>query len=226
MKKIGIIIQARMGSIRLPGKVLLPIAGHPLLKHVFGRLKNLKAKADIIVATSHEERDDSIVKFCIINNVNCYRGSERDVLARYYECSKKYSFIHIVRLTADNPFTDIDELDRLIELHIGDCNDYTHSFGDLPVGVGAEIFSYNALERSFIEGKSPNHREHVNEYIQENPSMFKIGQLTIPKEKTCSELRLTVDTEEDYQKVCHVAEHAVSDWVTTAEAIDLCLHSV
>ena len=123
-------------------------------------------------------------------------------------------------------FTDIDELDRLIELHISEENDYTHSFGYLPLGVGAEVFTYNALERSFHEGQSPNHREHVNEYIQENPDKFIIGQLKISKDKTCPDLRLTVDTEEDYQRACHIAEHAHGDWLTTAEAIDLCLHSV
>jgi len=215
-----------MGSTRLPGKVLRPIAGRPLLAHVLGRLAELQHPAQIVVATSTETADDVIEAFCRDQEVACFRGSEVDVLARYRECARAYGFDQVVRLTADNPFTDVAELDRLIRLHQDAGNDYTHSFGMLPLGVGAEIFTRAALERSYREGHAANHREHVNEYIQENPVLFRIGQLDVPAAKRYPELRLTVDTEEDYQLACHIAELATGRWLGTEEAIALCSRSV
>ncbi len=222
---IGIIIQARMGSTRLPGKVLKLINGQPLLSHVLNRLSSLKNSVDIVIATSIEPSDDVILDYCNKYNVSCFRGSETDVLSRYYDCAKKNKFNHIVRLTADNPFTDIEELEHLIDVHLREKNDYTHSFGDLPIGVGAEIFTFNALESSHFEGHDENHREHVNEYIQERPNIFKIYQLDIPNEKKCSKLRLTVDTEDDYKKACFIAEKTGNGLVGTEEAIKICLRS-
>lgn len=219
---IGIIIQARMGSTRLPGKVLRPIAGKVLLDHVLGRLASLTYPVKVVVATSDLSQDDAIVRHCEINGVAVFRGSESDVLNRYYQCALKYQFEHIVRLTADNPFTDMDELQRLIERHLAEGNDYTHSFGCMPLGVGGEIFSFSALEKSDREGLAPNHREHVNEYIQENPGIFRIGILQVVPQKKRPGLRLTVDTETDYQRACAIAEHAPERWIGTEEAIQLC----
>jgi len=224
MNEIGIIIQARMGSTRLPGKVMKLIAGMPLLEHVIKRLEGLNSNVEIVIATSLESQDDVIQHYCRDNDINCFRGDEEDVLSRYYEAAKKYNFKHIVRLTADNPFTDIEELDRLIRLHVNDSNDYTHSFGDLPIGVGAEIFSFDALGKSHFEGYEYHHREHVNEYIQERPNIFKIKKLDITKNKICSELRLTVDTEDDYRNACFIAEKTSGRLVTTEEVIKICLH--
>ena len=223
--RIGVIIQARMGSTRLPGKVLKPIAGKALLDHVLGRLSLLTHPVNVVVATSHLLQDDAIAQHCMVKGVTVYRGSETDVLDRYYQCTLENHFDHVVRLTADNPFTDIEELQRLIEQHLNQHNDYTHSFGSMPLGVGAEIFTFTALEKSALEGHAPNHREHVNEYIQERPAVFKIGMLKIPAAKQRSDLRLTVDTEDDYQRACVIAEHAPDRWVETEEAIRLCSRS-
>jgi spore coat polysaccharide biosynthesis protein SpsF len=142
---VGIIIQARMGSTRLPGKVLRPIAGRPLLDHILERLQSLRQQVSVVIATSMLKADDAVETFCKNRDVACYRGSEQDVLARYLDCATHYAFDAVVRLTGDNPFTDIAELERLIALHLCDKNDYTHSFGALPIGVGAEIFSYTAI---------------------------------------------------------------------------------
>src|SRR5688572_15146748 len=108
-----------MGSTRLPGKILEPIAGRPLLDHILGRLATLRNPAKVIVATSDGVRDDVVATFCSERGVDCFRGSEQDVLGRYYECARLYRFDHIVRLTGDNPFVDIEELDRLLDLHVG-----------------------------------------------------------------------------------------------------------
>jgi spore coat polysaccharide biosynthesis protein SpsF len=222
---IGVIIQARMGSTRLPGKVLKPIAGKALLDHVLGRLSLLKYPVKVVVATSNLPQDAVIVQHCLQKGVEVFRGSESDVLDRYYQCARHYSFTHVARLTADNPFTDIDELQRLIEQHLAKSNDYTHSFGCMPLGVGAEIFTFAALEKSAQVGHAANHREHVNEYIQENPNIFKIGSLEVSAAKKHPDLRLTVDTPEDYLRACSIAEHATSHWIGTEEAIELCSHS-
>jgi spore coat polysaccharide biosynthesis protein SpsF len=220
--KVGIIIQARMGSTRLPGKVLRPIAGRPLLDHILERLQSLRQPVSVVIATSTLETDDAVETFCKERGVACYRGSEQDVLVRYLDCATHYGFDAVVRLTGDNPFTDMEELDRLIVLHLCEKNDYTHSFDALPIGVGAEIFSYAALERSDRDGHAPNHREHVNEYIEENPALFRIGRLRIPDSKTSPRLRLTVDTPDDHARACRLAEQAQGGSLSTEEAIRLC----
>jgi spore coat polysaccharide biosynthesis protein SpsF len=211
-----------MGSTRLPGKVLKPIAGKPLLDHALGRASLLAYPVKVVVATSDLPKDDAIAHHCQSRGVAVYRGSETDVLDRYYRCACENGFAHVVRLTADNPFTDMEELQRLIEQHLTQHNDYTHSFGSMPLGVGAEIFRFTALEKSVLEGHAPNHREHVNEYIQENQDIFRIGVLEIPAAKCRPDLRLTVDTEDDYQRACFIAGHASDRWVWTEEAILLC----
>ena len=220
---VGIVIQARMGSSRLPGKVLRPIAGKPLLGHIVGRLEALRSAATVVVATSDLAADDAIADWCKTQGTACFRGSEEDVLERYCQCARRHAFTQVVRLTGDNPFTDIEELDRLIEMHLREGNDYSNSIGELPVGVGAEIFSLTALVRSQSEGRAAHHREHVNEYILEHPELFKTGKLAgIPAAKRKAGLRLTVDTEDDYWRACFVAEHAKGKWVGTEEAIQLC----
>ena len=225
MSSIGIIIQARMGSSRLPGKVLFKISDRPLLEHVVKRLDGIQGQVKVVVATTTEVKDNEIANYCERLNVICFRGSENDVLARYYECALQYNFDHIVRLTADNPFTDLIELKRLIEFHEIQDNDYSHSFGQMPIGVGAEVFSFSALERSHHEGHAPNHREHVNDYIEEQNSSFKIGHMKTPVLKNYPELRLTVDNDDDYQNACHIAEQHPGRFVSTEEAIKICMHS-
>jgi spore coat polysaccharide biosynthesis protein SpsF len=222
---LGVVIQARMGSSRLPGKVLRDIAGRPLLAHVVGRLEALGHAALVVVATSDLPRDDIIAAWCASSGTACFRGGEVDVLDRYLRCAETYGFSQVVRLTADNPFTDIAELDRLVDLHDEGKYDYSHSFGALPIGVGAEIFTIDALRRSHAEGHAPHHREHVNEYIPEHPESFRIGVLEIPAEKRAPDLRLTVDTEVDWKLACRLAEQARAGWLETAEAIALCSHS-
>jgi spore coat polysaccharide biosynthesis protein SpsF len=219
---LGIIIQARMGSTRLPGKILRPIHDKALLEHVLFRLGQLHHVATIVVATSATPQDDTVADFCRQHGVECFRGSEANVLERYYLCALQYGFKQIVRLTADNPFTDIDELDKLIALHLDTGSDFSHSFGALPIGVGAEIFTFAALEASYREGKKLHHLEHVDEYLLEHPERFKTTLLQVGGIKNQPQLRLTVDTPEDYRKACFIVQHAGGEYVTTEEAIELC----
>ncbi len=214
-----------MGSTRLPGKVLKPVASRPLLGHVVGRLEMLTHPHSAVVATSDLAADGPIAAWCDRAGVACFRGSEQDVLARYAGAAAEYDLDPVIRLTADNPFTDMVELDRLIDLHLSEGNDFTQSLAVLPIGVGAEIFTRAALERSVREGHAPHHREHVDEYMIENPQIFRTGTLAAAAAKNRPDVRLTVDTEEDYQRACFIAERARGKWATTIEAIALCSHS-
>lgn len=208
-----------MGSNRLPGKILKPIGGRELLGHILFRLSFLHHQLPLVIATSTRSLDDRVEAFCRVAEVDCFRGSEQDVLERYYHCACSYGWQHIVRLTGDNPFVDVVELDRLIDFHLQGKFGYSHSFAELPVGTGAEIFSFDALERSFREGLKSNHREHVNEYIQENPQLFQIASLGVGAPKREPGVRLTVDTLEDYRKACFIVEHTLEKYVGTEEAI-------
>jgi spore coat polysaccharide biosynthesis protein SpsF len=225
MTFIGLVVQARMGSTRLPGKVLRPVGHLPLLGHVIGRLATLSHSLPVVVATSTDARDDAIEAWCAEAGVTVFRGSEHDVLDRYVQCARTSGFEHVVRLTADNPFTDIPELQRLVQHHLACGFDYTHSFGMMPLGVGAEIFTRTALERSHVEGLESHQREHVNEYIQEHPERFRIGVLEVPADKRAPDLRLTVDTEADWRRADALARQAEGCWLGTQEAITLCSSS-
>ena len=224
--RIGVIVQARMGSSRLPEKVLKKLGSKNLLEHIIFRCAMLKHDAEIVIATSELQRDDSIENFCKGNDIKCFRGSEENVLERFYRCAKENSYDHVVRLTGDNPFVDTKEIDRLIELHLDTKADYSRSFLSLPKGVGAEIFTFTALEKSYENGVKANHREHVNEYIEENEDMFKISELQVDAQKNRPDISLTVDTAEDYKKASFIVESSKCEYVTTLEAIELCLQYV
>lgn len=224
---IGIIIQARMTSSRLPGKVLMKIGNKTLLDHIIFRLSFLKrCDTKVVIATSNLSTDDVIEEFCKNKKLSCFRGSETNVLERYYICAKENNFSHVIRLTGDNPFTDIEELSNLIESHLDMGADYSHSFGELPIGAGAEIFDFESLEKSFKEGKEPQHLEHVNEYILENPEIFRINILRMNDEKNYPKARLTVDTMADYYRVCYIVSNSKNEYITIQEAVKLCMQYV
>ena len=215
-----------MGSTRLPGKILKPLGNKTLLEHILFRLAYLQHPAKIVIATTTSKQDDAVASFCKKAPVACFRGSETNVLERYYSCAKQFGFDQVVRLTGDNPFTDVCELDRLIDLHLETQSDFSHSFAALPVGVGAEIFSFNALEKCYRESSKPHHFEHVDEYMLENPRFFKTSLLKVEGAKNQPKVRLTVDSEEDYRRACFIVEQANTACVSTDEAIRLCMPSV
>lgn len=212
-RKIGIILQARMGSSRLPGKVLKPLAGKPMIQWIIERLQACQ-KADILIlATSTLEQDQPLVNLAEELGISVFRGSESDVLDRYYHCALTYHLDEIIRATGDNPFVDSEECARLVDFYFSRQLNYatisTAAENGYPVGVGVEIFSFAALKKSWEEGHAPHHREHVNEYILENPSLFKQAKMPAPPEKCAPELSLTVDTPEQFA----FAETIYSDYL-------------
>lgn len=221
----GIIIQARMGSTRLPGKIMMEFCGKTLLEHILCRLERRHSDAIVVIATSTLERDDVVEQFCRIRRIQCFRGEEENVLKRYYDCAVHFHFTNIVRMTGDNPLPDIEELDHLIQFHIQSGNDYSECFSVLPVGVGVEIFTFEALKLSMENAYLPHHFEHVDEYILENKDLFKTGTLEVPTPKNYPNIRLTVDTLEDYERMCRVLKKG-GESVATEEAVALCLQFV
>lgn len=200
LDKYGFIIQARMGSKRLPGKSLKKINNTPILLCILKSLKRKKQfkNFNIIVATTNLQIDDIIAKVSSDNRVKVFRGSHLNVLERYYLCAKKFKLKNIIRLTSDNPFVDTFFLEKLIYNHTINKNDYTSSKDSLPIGLGAEMMTYAALKEAYKFSKNLKEKEHVCDYILNNSKKFKIQNLIF---KSSSEriknLRLTVDTKED-----------------------------
>jgi len=202
MPRPGVILQARMGSSRLPGKVLLPLAGRPMIDRVVDQLQRMTAVKMIVLATSTAPADDSLFEHVKRSKINVFRGSELDVLDRYYECAQAFDLDPIVRATGDNPFVDPEEGDRLVRFFHDGGLDYAANSpslgGGLPLGIGLEIIGRDSLVRSWTEGRAHHHREHVNEYILENTARFRTGVPQTPPEKTAPNLCFTVDTPADF----------------------------
>lgn len=218
-QKIGLVVQARMGSTRLPGKVLMPVGERVLLAHIAARMACVPGV--LVIATSTNPENDSIEDFCRREAVPCFRGSEDNVLERYVRCAEHFGFEHIVRLTGDNPFPDASSLLALLRLHLAETADFSTSFEVLPLGVGCEIFTLAALRLSLDKAYAPHHFEHVDEYLLENKD--KIRHVALPAQvSTCfPDVRLTVDTPEDMERVRRLVSLG-GDMLTTEEALRLC----
>ena len=195
--KIVAIIQARTGSTRLPRKVLMSIGEKTMLEWVIERTKKASLIHNIVVATSTKEEDDIIEKLCKKLNVKCFRGSEEDVLSRYYETSKQMKADIIVRITADCPFIDPQIIDEIIKIHLENKNDYTQNDTEdsYPKGTDVEVFNFECLEEAHLNADKPYQREHVTPYIWKDSKKFKVE--TLFKPFNYSHIRLCVDELDD-----------------------------
>lgn len=209
------IIQARIGSSRLPGKVMMPIVGKPVLWHVVDRVKRAKLVDQVVVATSTNPKDKKIVEFCEKNNIEVFKGSENDVLDRYYQCAKKYHAKCVVRITSDCPLVDSKLIDQLIEKFFREKIDHKgiatgagvslDKINKYPQGFDAAILSFKALNKAWKRAKDPVDREHVTVYIWQRPNDFKLGKPLTPQ-KDYSNYRLTVDWSEDLKLIRTIYE--------------------
>lgn len=204
---VNAIIQARCGSTRFPNKVFALIDGKPLLWHVVNRLKYATKIDGIIVATTVSEKDDKIEEWCKENNVHCFRGSEENVLNRYYSASQAFPSDYVVRITADDPFKEPKVIDAVITKLIEEG--YDHVTNNLPPsfpeGLDCEAFKKSALDRSEKEAETAFEREHVTQYIYHHPDIFKIGNVS--NGENLSYLRWTVDKDVDFEMVKAVYAH-------------------
>jgi len=210
--KIGAIIQARTSSTRLPGKVLkeLPYnSGITCLEQVIRRLKKSKRLNGIIIATTKETEDNPIINISKKENVQYFKGSKENVLSRYYLVAKENNIDIIVRITGDCPCIDTDITDSTIDDHISKMVDYTtNCLGrTYPQGLGVEVFNFNSLEKSYKNATKDYKKEHVTPYINRNPQIFKINEIKAPKELYAPDIRVTLDTEEDYALLCAVYDY-------------------
>ena len=196
------VLQARMSSSRLPGKVLRPILGRPMLGRHIDRLRRSRRLGRLVVATSSEASDDPIEAFCAGEGVGCFRGALQDVLGRFEGAASANDPVdHVMRLTGDCPLADPAIIDRLVDLHVEGRYDYSSNVRELtfPDGLDAEIMTRPVLRQAAGEAQDPYEREHVTAFIYRRPDRFRLGSLT--NDAALGHLRWTVDTAADFRMV-------------------------
>jgi spore coat polysaccharide biosynthesis protein SpsF len=219
--KVVAIVQARMGSTRLPGKVLADIHGRPMLWHVLQRTRAVTSVDDVVVATTIEPADKLVVDFCSEYGVVCFRGSENDVLDRYYQAARHVEAQAVVRITSDCPLIDPGIVDKTLRLFLTEEPDYASNCvrRTYPRGLDTEVMSFRALELAWREAREPYQRAHVTPYIYENPARFRI--LSVTGDQDHSSYRWTVDTPEDLELIRHLYAHFQGEKFLWTDALNL-----
>jgi len=206
---IVIIVQARMGSTRLPGKILKEVLGRPLLEYLLERLKRVENANEICVATTIKEQEQPILDVCSRMSVKTFRGSEEDVLERYFLAAQDFKADAIVRVTSDCPLIDPLEIDKLIKYYLENSKSYDFIADgperSYPMGMGAEIFSFEALKKAHENAKTQPEREHVTPYICWQPQLFRLGYISYREDQ--SDHRWTLDTPKDYELISKIIEN-------------------
>jgi spore coat polysaccharide biosynthesis protein SpsF len=202
MKKIVTIIQARTGSKRLPQKMLMEISGYKIIEWVIERVKLSEKSNEIVLATSNKKEDDILEKIAIEQEIKTFRGSENDLLNRYYECAKKYKADVIVRICADNPLISFKVIDWTIDNHLKNKAEFTFSGSNEITkwsdGFGCEIADFELLEKLENGNSNIEEREHVFEYIWNHKNDFKINYFVAPEKYQYPEIKLDIDYQKDY----------------------------
>jgi spore coat polysaccharide biosynthesis protein SpsF len=209
--KVGIVIQAHMGSTRLPGKVMLPLAGKPVLWHDVERCKQTKLADAVIVATSVEPADDVIVTFCKENNIACFRGSDADVLSRFVGAADAFGLDAVMRVTSDCPLIEPEVIDQVIARFLEGGYDYAANYINyenlsprparvpaFPHGFEIEMFSTASLKRAVSESSDPWQHEHLTYVWQNADGSFKLAPTVVASPEYQKDFRLTLDYPEDY----------------------------
>ncbi len=201
------IIQARMGSTRLPGKILHDLAGDPVLVRCVERTRRAATLDEVIVATTEEPADDAVVALCRARGYSCTRGSQDDVLDRYYHAAHHHHADVVVRITSDCPLIEPGIIDRAVRAFRANPCDYASNTlppRNYPRGLDVEVFRFDALARAWREDQNPAWREHVTPYIYRHPELFKLQ--AVSNDVDYSHMRWTVDTPEDLAFVRKIYE--------------------
>ncbi|MGV3504279.1 MAG: cytidylyltransferase domain-containing protein [Adhaeribacter sp.] len=205
--RTGLIIQARLNSSRLPGKVLLRLpqqGDQTILDHIIARGRLVQPRPEIILATSTNQENAVLEWEANKNGIHFFRGEEEDVLARYYHAACAFELETIVRLTADNPFVDPGIISQTLRTHHLSGADYTATTG-LPLGTNLEIFGFTALEKAFKQATLAEHREHVTPFLRLNPQIFNLQYQDLSQDNPGqANWRLTIDNEADYALACAI----------------------
>jgi len=215
------VIQARMGSTRLPGKVMEELAGRPMLVRVIDRTGRARTLDDVVVATTRRPEDDAVVKVCLERKRLFFRGSEEDVLDRYYRAALMSGAEVVVRITSDCPLIGPDIIDRVVNEFLSAGADYVSNTlkRTFPRGLDVEVFTFSALERAWEEDDNPSRREHVTQYIQHHPERFKLHN--VANATDYSHMRWTVDTSEDIAFVRRIYDYFRNDTFHWTEVLGL-----
>lgn len=207
--RVVVLVQARMGSTRLPGKVLKEVMERQLLQYLIERLRALELVDEIVIATTTNSEDQQIVDFCHIEQMPLFRGSSENVLERFYLAAKTFKADVVVRITADCPLIDPKLVDQVIKYYLENypkydyvSNSHVRSF---PIGMDTEVFSFKVLEEAFQESSLPEELEHVTPFIYRRPNRYHSGLIT--HEPNLSHFRLTVDTEEDFDLISRLLKN-------------------
>jgi len=219
---IGCIIQARMDSTRLPGKVMMKVdAKYPLIFYLISQLKFSRFIDEIIIATTDLKADDIIADFSKKNGVSIFRGDSNDVLDRYCKCAEQFKISTIVRITADNPLIDPTLVDNAIQFFKSNPYDFVANVRPrtFPQGTEVEIFSLEAFKTVWKEATKPSEREHVTSYFYNNPNKFKL--YNIKNKENLSNLRWTVDTKEDLDFVKELISKIQKRPILMADILDI-----
>jgi spore coat polysaccharide biosynthesis protein SpsF len=206
--KVVIIVQARMTSTRLPGKILKKVLGKSLLEYQIERLRRVKLADEIVIATTINETDEPVVKLCNSVSVPYFRGSEEDVLSRYYETAKAHQADLIARVTSDCPLIDPEVIDQVMKLYIDHQTEYDYVSNSLertyPRGMDTEVFSFKVLQEAFLEATALPDREHVTPFIHRQPQRYSLASVNYSENQSYH--RWTVDTPEDFQLIKKIIE--------------------
>lgn len=224
MKIVGT-IEARMGSSRLPGKVLKPIGGVPALELLVRRVRKARYLDEVVVATTTEQRDQAIADVCARLGVGCHRGSEDDVLDRVLGAAREAGADIICELMGDSPFLDPQLIDNAITAHLAGHYDYTSNFfpeNTFPMGFAVQVFPTKVLARVAELTDDPVDRVHVSCYIYHHPDIFRLQGVSAGAQLAAPHLRLCLDTAEDYEVLCRVREGLGGDHedFRAVEAVD------
>ena len=207
--RVVILVQARMGSSRLRGKVLKEVMDKPLLHYLIERLQRVELKEEIVITTTVNVEDEKIVDFCRFEKIPIFRGQSEDVLDRFYYAAQTFKADVIVRITADCPLSDPLIIDQVIKTYLDNYPKYdyvsnSHMGRSYPVGMDVEVFSFKALEEAFHEATLPEEREHVTPFIYRRPTRYH--KKLISHQPDLSNFRLTVDTIEDFELINKLLE--------------------
>jgi spore coat polysaccharide biosynthesis protein SpsF len=223
------IIQARMGSTRLPKKTMMKIKDKPLLHYTIRQAQSSTKISKIIIATTILPEDQEIVDFAKSSNLELFRGDPLDVLDRFYQCAKKYSINNILRITPDNPFVDPGIIDNVIKKFERGNFDYVSNtiskkeniwnqdLNGYPYGLAVEAISFRAIEKAWKDSTNPSEREHVTPYIIKNSHIFNLDH--IQNFQDFSDIRLTVDYDEDFELAKKIINHFQSNKIFRIDEI-------